>query len=88
MVQALMGLSAFEEGRVLAARGDINLAIERLSEALNADFFHDEALFMLGAMMMSKGLNGLGAVLTSAAIDAREGKKKHFPEALMNLGGG
>jgi tetratricopeptide (TPR) repeat protein len=86
MVQALMGLSAFEEGRVLAARGDLDPAIQRLSEALNDEFFHDEALFMLGGMLLAKGLNGLGAVLTSAAVDARAAKGRAFPEALMNLG--
>lgn len=67
-------------------RGEPDAAIQVLSEFLNGEFFHEEALFMLGAALQSKGLNGLGAVLTSAAIDARAVHKKPFPEALMNLG--
>lgn len=79
-------MSPFEEGQVLAVRGDLDPAIQKLSEALNGDFFHDETLFMLGACLQAKGMNGLSAVLTSAAVDARGAKGKPFPEALMNLG--
>lgn len=82
-----MGMSPFEEGRALAARGEVDPAIQKLSEALNGDFFHDETLFMLGGLLLAKGMNGLGAVITSAAIDARATKGKPFPEALLNLGG-
>jgi tetratricopeptide (TPR) repeat protein len=73
--------------RSLVAKGDLDAAIQRLSEFLNGAFFHDEALFMLGACMMAKGMNGLSAVLTSAAIDSRAAKGRKFPEALINLGG-
>lgn len=67
-------------------KGDIDAGIQKLSLFLNGDFFNDEALFMLGAALQSKGMNGLSAVLTSAAIDARTARGKPFPEALMNLG--
>jgi tetratricopeptide (TPR) repeat protein len=86
MAGSLIGLSALEEGRVYAARGETDAAIRKLSEALNEDFYQDEALFMLGAVFIGSGMNGLGAVLTSAAVDARAVKKRAFPEALMNLG--
>jgi len=74
------------EARALIVKGDADQAIQKLSEFLNGDFFHDEALFMLGACLLAKGLNGLGAVVTSAAIDARASRGKAFPEALLNLG--
>jgi len=76
-----------DEAKVFISRGEVDHAINTLSGFLNSDFYHDEALFMLGACYMSKGLNGLGAVATSAAIDARKARGKDFPEALMNLGG-
>jgi hypothetical protein len=79
-------MSALDEGRVLAARGDVDAAIRKLSEALNDNFYHDEALFMLGALFIGSGMNGLGAGLTSLAVDARAQQKRPFPEALMNLG--
>ena len=76
-----------DEAKVLISRGDISPAIQVLSQFLNDDFWHDEALFMLGACYIAQGMNGLGAVTTSAAIDARMAKKgKPFPEALLNLG--
>lgn len=83
-----MFASALDEARVLAMRGDLDPAIQKLSEFLNGDFYHDEALFMLGAGLIAKGMNGLGAVVTNAAIEARSAQKnKPFPEALVNLGG-
>ena len=75
-----------DEARVLISRGDIDPAIYRLSEFLNGQFYHPEALFMLGGCYLAKGLNGLAAVVTSAAVDAYAMKNKPFPEALLNLG--
>jgi tetratricopeptide (TPR) repeat protein len=68
-------------------KGDVDGAILQLTGCLNGDFFHDEALFLLTGCMMSKGKHGLAAVLASAAIDSRENKGKHFPEAMAALGG-
>lgn len=70
----------------LIVKGDVDAAIQELSLFLNGDFFHDEALMMLGALVQGKGMNGVAAVLTSAAIDARAVTNRPFPEALMNLG--
>lgn len=75
-----------EEAKALIVKGQIDPAVQTLSEFLNGDFFNDEALFMLGACLAQKSLNGLSAVVTSAAIDARLAKGKIFPEALLNLG--
>jgi tetratricopeptide (TPR) repeat protein len=79
-------LTPIEEARALVAKGAADAAIQKLSEFLNDDFYNDEALFMLGACLQAKGMNGLSAVITSAAIDARTAQKRSFPEALMNLG--
>lgn len=70
-------------------RGEYSAAIQRLGAVLNDDFFQDEALFMLGHCFLATGMNGIGAVITSAAIDARaaRGSGKAFPEAMINLGG-
>ena len=76
-----------DEAKALVLKGDADGAIRKCSEYLNGDFFHDEALFMLGGCFMAGGMNGLAAVCTSAAIDARRAQNKTFPEALMNLGG-
>lgn len=76
-----------EEIKALVVKGEIDQPIQKLSEFLNRDFFHDEALFMLGACFMAKGLNGLAAVVTHSAVAAREEKGQNYPEALMNLGG-
>lgn len=81
-----MFASPLDEARVLIMRGDLDPAIQRLSEVLNGEFYHDEALFMLGACLQAKGMNGLSAIVTSAAVDARAIKGRTFPEALMNLG--
>ena len=76
-----------DEAKVLISRGDLAPAIQILSQFLNNDFWHDEALMMLGACHIAVGNNGLGAILSSAAVDARQAKKdKPFPEALLNLG--
>lgn len=80
-----MGL--LDEGKALVLKGDVDGALRKFSEFLNGDFFHDEALFMLGSCFMAGGMNGLAAVCTSAAVDARSLHGKPFPEALMNLGG-
>lgn len=75
-----------EEAKALIVKGEIDAGIQKLSEFLNTDFFHEEALFMLGACLQTKGMNGLSAVVTSAGIDARTARGKPFPEALLNLG--
>lgn len=75
-----------ERARALLVKGDLGGATEALYAVLNDDFFNEEALFMLGSCFMANDRNGVGAVLTSAAIDARAVKGKPFPEALMNLG--
>lgn len=76
-----------DEAKVLISRGDLAPAIQILSQFLNSEFWHDEALMMLGACHISVGNNGLGAVLSSAAIDARMAKTgKPYNEAMMNLG--
>jgi tetratricopeptide (TPR) repeat protein len=80
------GQSPLNEIQALIVKGAINEAVEKLGPLLNNDFFHDEALFLLGGCLQSKGLNGLSAVITSAAIDSREAQGKTFPEALLNLG--
>lgn len=81
-----MFASPLDEAKTLIMRGAFDPAIQRLSEFLNGEFYHEEALFMLGACLQAKGMNGLSAVVTSAAIDARASKGRTFPEALMNLG--
>lgn len=82
-----MFASALDEARTLIMRGDYDPAIQRLTEHLDSDFYHDEALFLLGGCLLAKGRNGLAAVITSAAVDARKTKQgKGFPEAMMNLG--
>lgn len=78
--------SLLEEAKSHVGRGEIDQAIQKFSEHLNSDFFDEETLFMLGACLHAKGMNGLSAVLTSAAIDARATRGKQFPEALLNLG--
>jgi len=75
-----------DEAKVLISRGDLAPAIQILSQALNDDFWHDEALMMLGVCHISVGNNGFGAVLSAAAIDARAAKGKPYLEAMMNLG--
>lgn len=81
-----MFASPLDEARTLVMRGQLDPAIQILSEFLNSDFYHDEALFILGACLQAKGMNGLSAVVTSAAVDARVSKGQKFPEALLNLG--
>lgn len=76
-----------QEAQALIVKGDFDEALNVLSEFLNGDFFNPEALFMFGACLMEKGKNGLAAVITSAAIDARAAQGQAFPEALLNLGG-
>ncbi len=77
---------ALNEIRALVVKGDIDGAMKKIGVFLNDDFFNEEALFMLGACYMSCGLNGLAAVITSAAIDARAIRNMPYPEALLNLG--
>jgi tetratricopeptide (TPR) repeat protein len=79
--------TALNEIQALIVKGEVDAAIHKCAAFLNDDFFHDEALFLLGGCFMAGGMNGLAAVVTSAAIDAREAKGKPFPEALLNLGG-
>lgn len=81
-----MSQKLFEETQSLLLKGDVDGAIRGFSEFLNGDFFNDEALFMLGGCFMSAGMNGLGAVLTSVAIEVRSAKGRKFPEAMTNLG--
>lgn len=76
-----------DEAKVLIMRGDIAPAIQILSAYLNNEFWHDEALMMLAGCHLAAGNNGLGAVLSSAAIDARVAKTgKPYIEAMINLG--
>lgn len=75
-----------EEAKALIYKGAMGEAINKLSFFLNGDFWNAEALFMLGSALMSQGQNGVGAVLTSAAIDAVASKGQNFPEAMTNLG--
>ena len=75
-----------DRAKALIVKGDKDAAIQELSLFLNTDFYHEEALLMLGACLQEKGFNGFSAVLTSAAVDARSARGKPFPEALMNLG--
>ena len=81
-----MDQSPLNEIRALVVKGALDDAIQRCGEYLNGDFYHDETLFMLGACLQQKGLNGLSAVITSAAIDSRTTQNKPFPEAMVNLG--
>lgn len=83
----MLDQTPLEEAKALIVKGAVDAAIQRLTEFLNGDFFNEEALFMLGACWQAKGMNGLSAVLTSAAVDARVARGKPFPEALLNLGG-
>ena len=82
-----MFASALDEARVLIMRQEYGAAIPKLTNFLNGDFWHSEALFMLGGCFSAQGMNGLSAVVTSAAIQAREAQNgRPFPEALTNLG--
>lgn len=84
----MASLSPIEEARALIVKGDGTGAMDKLAEILNGDFYHTEALFLLGGLFIERGMNGVGAVITSAAIDSRETREgKPFPEALLNLGG-
>jgi tetratricopeptide (TPR) repeat protein len=76
-----------EEAQTHYARGEIDAAIPKFCMHLNSDFFDADTLFMLGTCFQAKGMNGLSAVILSAAVDANVGKKKRAPEALLNLGG-
>ncbi len=76
-----------DQAKACVLKGEVDEAIRKCGEYLNGDFFHDEALFMLGGCFMAGGMNGLAAVCTTAAIEARAAQNKTFPEALMNLGG-
>lgn len=78
--------TALERAQALIVKGDPDGAIPLLGEALNAKFYDDETLYLLGGCLIEKGLNGLAAVVTSAAIDVRKVGGKTFPEAMMNLG--
>lgn len=76
----------FEEAKALVFKGDIQNAIPALMDVLNGKFYHSEALMMLGCCFLDRGKHGLAAVLSSAAIDARESEGKGaFPEAMRNL---
>lgn len=81
-----MFASALDEAGVLIMRHDYGGAIPKLVEHLNGNFFHDEALFMLGGCFSAQGMNGLAIVVINAAIQARAAKGKQFPEALLELG--
>ena len=78
--------TTLERAQALIVKGDPDGAIPLLGDALNAEFYDDETLYLLGGCLIEKGANGLAAVVTSAAIDARKAKGKPFPEAMMNLG--
>ena len=76
-----------DEAKAFVLKGDVDAAMRKLTEHLNGDFFNEEALFMLGNCFMAGGMHGLSAVVSSAAIDARAARGKHYPEAMLNLGG-
>lgn len=75
-----------EEAQALIAKGSPGEAIEKLALFLNEDFFNAEALMILGAALTSVGKHGMGAVISSAAVDSRATQGQLFPEALTNLG--
>ena len=82
-----MFASDLDEAKILVMREEYSTAIPKLAGFLNGDFYNDDALFMLGHCFAAQGMNGLSAVVTTAAIQARKQKTgKEFPEALMNLG--
>lgn len=82
----LIQLSKFEEAKALVFKNDPG-ALDALIAVLNDDFFHAEALMMLGCQFLARGHHGIAAVLSSAAIDARRAiDGKFFPEAERNLG--
>ena len=68
-------------------KGDIDDGLQKLTEFLNGDFFNSEALFMLGNCFLAKGFNGVGAVISKAAIEAHIAThKKPLIDAMVNLG--
>src|SRR6266576_979500 len=79
-------MSPFEEGQALMMRGNLNAAVDKLSHALNGDFFNEDILFYLGSCFQAMGWNGLSAVMASAAIDGRKAKKEPHADLLINLG--
>ena len=80
-------LPPLDEARALVAKNDIAGAMDKLGQLLNGDFYHPEALFMLGACFMERGMNGVGYVMTAAAVEAKQAREgKAYPEALLNLG--
>jgi len=74
------------EAQALIVKGDPDSAVRILADFLNTEFFHPNALFLIGSCLLGKGLNGFAAALLSAAVDARAAKDETFPEAMMNLG--
>lgn len=76
-----------EEAQTHYARGEIDAAIPKFCQHLNGDFFDHDTLFMLGTCFQMKGMNGLSAVILSAAVDARSPKMQGSTEAMMNLAG-
>ena len=82
----MAGQHPLELARALVDKGESDAALTELTTFLNTDFYNDEALFMLGSIFIEKGMNGLGAVLTTSAINSRMADGRSFPEAMMNLG--
>lgn len=75
-----------DDAKALVFKGDPG-ATQALIDVLNDDFFQQsEVLMMLGCQFLARGNHGLAAVLSSAAIDARQVEGKPFPEAERNLG--
>src|SRR5215831_5750072 len=84
--KTMVGQHPIEKARALVDKGESDAALTELTAFLNTEFYNDEALFMLGSIFIEKGMNGLGAVLTTSAINSRMADGRTFPEALMNLG--
>src|SRR5215472_289911 len=82
----MAGQHPLEVARALVDKGESDAALTELTAFLNTAFYNDEALFMLGSIFIERGMNGLGAVLTTSAINSRMADGRSFPEALMNLG--
>lgn len=79
-------MSLLDQAKVHIDRGEMDQAINCLTDHLNTNFNDDEALFMLGAALITKGKHGLAAAVTWQAIGIRSKAGNNFPEALLNLG--
>lgn len=76
----------YEKAKVSIDRGETDKAAGELLQALDADFGHAEAAFMLGGIYLEKEHPGIASILTKFAIDAKRAHGKQFPEGWRNLG--